>query len=363
MGLVVVLASCSLWFGLPQRLLHKLSDFAAISVTLLGFICISIPSDLLGGYFLPRRHLRTQIGLRTFLAAWLRGVLSQALILGLCAMLLLKAGRWGGNGAAIGCFTLLMLVLIAAQSPVARLVANLPVTVQSHLVDEPRGQTSASSQLPHVLFRSSDQGFVGGWVGFPRAERLIVPDHWQRDLVPDLLAAELTRRRGAIATGARTRGLLIALLWNVLGFSLACFLPGSSPGTAPGLVQAALWFTLWSFAGLLTLPSLNRPAVLELDRFALKQGVSRETLAATISRLDSFQDDEPQRGRWIERIFHPIPSVESRIAVLHEADSRVGGWQCARTTLYLSWACFGFLARAVHCNAGRPALWVLFPGD
>lgn len=178
-----------------------------------------------------------------------------------------------------------------------------------------------------------------------------------------MLAAELTRRRGALATGARTRGLLTAMIWNVMGFSLACVMPGSYLGDAPGLVQAALWFTLWSFVGLLTLPSLNRPAVLEIDRFALAEGVSREVLAATISRLDGLQDDEPSRTKWIERVSHPIPSVESRIAAFSDDSSRYGAWHCARTALYLSWACFGFLSRAVHCNAGKPELWVLFPGD
>ena len=361
---MVLLASGSLWFGLPHRLLRGVSDSVAVSVTLLSFICLSIPSDLLGGYLLPRQHDRTQIGPQAFLMAWVRGVFSQALLLGLCAMLLLKAGRWGGNGAEIVCFTLLMLVLVAAQSPVAQLVADLAKVSRSTAAGKGSGQTSASVPLPTAVFRSSDAGFVGGLVGFPTAERLIVPDRWQHDLSPDSLAAELTRRQGAIVTGGRTRGLLIALVWNVLGFSLACRMPGSSPGDAPGLVQCALWFTLWSFVGLLTLPSLNRPAVLRLDRFALEQGVSPQVLAATISRLDSFQDDEPERTKWVERVFHPIPSVRSRVAALGETRARAGGgWHCARTTLYLSWACFGFLARAVHCNAGRPSLWVLFPGD
>jgi hypothetical protein len=31
--------------------------------------------------------------------------------------------------------------------------------------------------------------------------------------------------------------------------------------------------------------------------------------------------------------------------------------------LYLSWAGIGGLSRAVHCNVGRPPLWVLLPGD
>jgi hypothetical protein len=35
----------------------------------------------------------------------------------------------------------------------------------------------------------------------------------------------------------------------------------------------------------------------------------------------------------------------------------------ARTALPMSWCCLGLLGRAVHCNAGRPELWVLLPTD
>jgi hypothetical protein len=344
-------------------LLGRLSDSAALSATLFSFICVSIPCDVIGGYYLPRLHNRTQIRPHIFFAAWLRGVLSQALIVGLCAAAILQAGRWGGTGAGITCFTLLMLILVAAQSMLARLVGGLTTMSRGIVSETEKDRAGVALHLPSAFFRSSDPGFVGGLVGFPTAERLIIPDAWHQGLPSEVLATELTRRMGAIATGARTRGLIVALAWNVLGFALACHMPGASLRDVPGLVQTALWFTLWSFVGLLTLPSINRPGVLEADRFALGQGVSPEVLTATVSRLDGLQDDEPSRTAWIERIFHPIPSVEHRIAALSDVRPRSGAWQCARTTLYLSWACFGFLSRAVHCNAGRPELWVLFPGD
>jgi hypothetical protein len=35
----------------------------------------------------------------------------------------------------------------------------------------------------------------------------------------------------------------------------------------------------------------------------------------------------------------------------------------ARHALYLAWGALSPLARAVHCNVGRPALWVVWPGD
>jgi hypothetical protein len=33
----------------------------------------------------------------------------------------------------------------------------------------------------------------------------------------------------------------------------------------------------------------------------------------------------------------------------------------ARSNLYYSWATFTLLGRAVHCNVGRPSLWVFPP--
>lgn len=367
-GLLVLVASASLWLGLPRRFLSGLSGPAAIAITLLSFIALSVPSDALGGYYLPRLHGRTKISRAGFLAAWFRGVVSQAMVLGVCAATILESARWGGNRAGIACFASWMVILLLGQSLIARFVGGLKMSSVVSSADELENhiklpKTPSPISVQSIVSQSSDPGFVGGLVGLPGCERLILPAAWWNDLTVDVLATELTRRQGVLATGSRTRGLLVALIWNLVGFIVSSNMPGSSIADAAGLIQCSLWFTLWSFLGLLTLPSINRLGVLGADRFALDQGISAAAISAAISRLDSLQDDEPIRTRWIERIFHPIPSVERRIAALGDADSPRGAWQCARTTLYLSWACFGFLSRAVHCNAGRPELWVLFPGD
>jgi hypothetical protein len=357
-----------LWFGLPHRFLSGLSSPAAIAITLFCFIALSVPSDVLGGYYLPRLHGRTNISRARFLAAWLRGVVLHAMVLGLCAAAIIEVAQWGGNWAGIVCFASLMVSLLLAQSLIARFVGGLKISsvvyaanvLENHIK---LPDTAVPITIQSVVFQSTDPGFVGGIVGLPGRERLMLPAAWWNDLTVDVLATQLTRRKGVLATGSRTRGLFVALIWNLVGFIVSSHMPGSSLADAAGLIQCALWFTLWSFVGLLTLPSINRPGVLEADRFALDQGISVTEIAIVISRLDGLQDDEPSRTRWVERIFHPIPSVERRIAALGDAHSSKGAWQCARTTLYLSWACFGFLSRAVHCNAGRPELWVLFPGD
>ena len=40
-----------------------------------------------------------------------------------------------------------------------------------------------------------------------------------------------------------------------------------------------------------------------------------------------------------------------------------GAWNLARTALYLSHVGLSQLPRVVHCNVGRPELWVYLPTD
>jgi Zn-dependent protease with chaperone function len=160
-------------------------------------------------------------------------------------------------------------------------------------------------------------------------------------------------------SGAWLRGVVGAVGFNCVGVVLSLLYPGLTPTKFVALS------TLWSFLGVLVLPSLSRPAVFASDRLALDAGVAPEALKETILALDRRQDNEPERPQHIETIFHPIPSAGTRIRAIESQKelSKIGGWQLLRTALYLSWASGSLLSRAVHCNIGRPELWVYFPGD
>ena len=104
-----------------------------------------------------------------------------------------------------------------------------------------------------------------------------------------------------------------------------------------------------------------------IDKRILAAGASTDYFQRAMARLDSFQDDEPERSRWVEAIFHPVPSVANRTSVTSAGEvtkmERPIAWHAARMTLFMSWACMGTLVRAVHCNVGRPELWVMLPTD
>jgi hypothetical protein len=212
-----------------------------------------------------------------------------------------------------------------------------------------------------IAVRHRDVGFTGGIVGFGKSARIVIPQAWLQTLSRDELATAIARRAVAVQSGSYSRGLAIAFGWNLIGFGLCTQLPGAGVTSVAALVTAFCGFTLWSFFGLLVLPTLSRNASLHIDGILGRKGTPKILIWDTAFSLDQMQDSEPHRSKWIETIFHPIPNVSSRNR--RQPNSKLVAWNVARTTLFFSWACFGMLSRAVHCNVGRPELWTMLPTD
>ena len=302
-GAFVLLAAFALALDWPRQLAEA---GYALPTAIAAYLLLSLPLDLLGGYLLPRRYQRPTPTLPAFLARLLCAQLVHAAFLYLAANALEAAAAEAGLPGLLAAAAAGMLALLLARPLVAPLLGG-------------RAPLSAMAAL---------------------------------------------RLRAAAQNGSRLRGILVALAWNLAGLAVSASATGADLSRPDGILTLACGFTLWSFLGLLILPSLSRPAVLATDRALLARGVTRAALEASIREVDKEQDDEPVRAPWVERIFHPIPSVSVRLAALDRpAAPRWGADEAARLTLYLSWACLGLLSRAVHCNSGRPDYWVYLPRD
>ena len=99
----------------------------------------------------------------------------------------------------------------------------------------------------------------------------------------------------------------------------------------------------------------SRRGVAKVDQNLLAAGCPPKVMARTIALLDDLQDRERQRGSFVEMIFHPVPSVQSRLRGPRAIGVK-GCWDAARSAVHLSVASLGLLGRAVHCNCGRPSL-------
>jgi len=323
--------------------------------------------DLVGGTLLVRRRDWASV----WFARWARGAATQWTIwmVGAAALLWtarLTSGRLSATQAlllSVGVFSVLQLLLAVLRGSLARVVAALPVQSMS----EPVRVAAARAALdPHQLriVDTRDEGFVGGYAGL-RADTLIVPLRWTQLPTPAFVAA-LVRRRVIGARGGHLRGVVGAIAWNTTGCAVVLVLTHAALSTVAGIMTLAAGMTLWAFAGVLLLPTLSRAAVFAVDREAAQQLGVRD-VAQAIELLDRWQDDEPARPRLVETIFHPVPSRTARLARLSSAAGGGLRWyhthHIARHALWLSWAAFTPISRLVHCNVGRPALWVMLPGD
>ena len=367
-GTIVVIALAMIVGQLPIRMFpdhrswHSL-DFVSLIGFLVGFLILMIPFDLLGGYVLPRRHGRDAIKLWDFACQWTTGVLVQSTLFMLTAIAILAAGRSAGLAGSLSVVAVAAFGNLAVQGLLVRLTTRGVWQQQSEQL------TAVLQQLEAWGFRkpriaavdNADIGFTGGVIGYPGFETIIVPRRWLEQLSNSQLAAAIARRVEAVQSGSRTRGMFVALFWVLSGFALSALVPGAGVDSVAGLVTLFCGYTCWLFVGLLVLPTVSRFASYEIDRKVNERGVPKELLDETAASLDRLQDDEPERSHLVETIFHPVPSVSNRRKSLPRPNS--GAWHAARMTLFLSWACLGLLSRAVHCNAGRPELWVMLPAD
>lgn len=346
---------------LPETEFWRLADVGALSGFVLAFVLFMLPFDLLGGYVLPRAHGRETRSFFEFLRHWVLGVAIQSVLFVLTGLGILAGGRAAGLPGALAVIGFTAIGYLIFQRSLAGTMAGRvwqPEGLPSGAIGEERWGNANVVIVDHI-----DPGFTGGVVGWPGREAIVVPRTWFTLLSTGELSVAIARRFQAIASGTRLRGVFVAMAWILCGFAISAVLPGGGVRSVAQLVTTCCGFTCWMFLGLLTLPTVSRMASYAVDRRVVEQGVSAELLDSTLKKLDQLQDDEPKRARWIERIFHPVPSVDNRRRLTRDSAPPFGAWHAARITLFLSWSCLGLLSRAVHCNVGRPELWVLLPTD
>lgn len=363
-GTVTVLSAFALLLDAPGRIpaltVSWLADVGWIALLLSVQAVVLFPFDLFGGWMLPREYGRSGEGLRSFVLRWFVAAALFAAVLGLAGVVLLAAARWGGAPGAVLAFGLMSLAQLMLQPSLATVIGG-------ERLRWARGGEAAADLGPRTRVLESRHAHVtGGAYGLPGRTAWVFASRWlpERRFVDQ--AALLRRRHWITASGARDRGVLLALGWNLVALLLVIALYGA-PDSVAGLYRLALVSTLWSFIGVLLLPTPSRLAVFQADAAALGGGADAAALAADISTLDRDQDDEPERSAGVEAIFHPIPAPVHREAALRAergpALASWGAWHAARTALYLSWSGLGLLGRAVHCNVGRPEAWVFLPSD
>ena len=365
-GSVVSIAAFAWAIGLPSQYFSTGQMFGVGELlqlcTVAGLFMLWLaPLDFLGGYLLPAKYQKSDQKLGEWLRGYVTAAFSQSLLFVIFGSLIVISSQAFGvfGGAALISLGIVTCFFVRNRFVLSRESKNIASDekIQDAIDTIQTWQTFVPKT---VVVKHKDRGFTGGIIGFGKHAQIVIPEAWL-SFDREQLAVAIARRAVAINSGSYTMGLLFAFVWNACGFLLCSLIPGAELVSVAGLVTTVCGFTLWSFLGLLTLPTLSRNASLKIDQQLTKQGMPSELIRSAAFTMDQLQDGEPERPQFIEAIFHPVPNVTSRNRT--EPVGGLAAWNVARTTLFFSWACLGFLSRSVHCNVGRPELWTMLPTD
>ncbi len=368
-GTIVTISVVALCTRLAERVFGSIDQsyfhwFRNILLFTIAYELISVPFDVTG-FFIERKFHKNLQSLFGYLCELGKSSIKHGVLLLSSAFLFAYAAENAGLPGVVISTIALGTFYTWKQAEIARFLSNLTFSEPSQ---EMRGTfvKNRSNTVALVMGNSADKGFTGGVVGLPRGESLVIPEGWLTDLSEQELWAEITRRNAAIESGSRTRGIIGALFFVVCGVtaaaSLTAFCYKLPLQSSAGIIDVSLISTLWSFAGLLILPSLNQKGVIEADNMALAKGVRQDLLARTINKIDATMENEAVRSNAVQFVFHPIPTPGRRVMAWN-VETGPGAWHIARYAVWLSLAGLGLLGRAVHCNAGRPDLWSMLPAD
>ncbi len=307
-----------------------------------GSVAVQAVFDFIGGTLLMPAPEPT---VAEFFRGWLPGVLGHTLALAVVGGLSYACFRFTGGYACA-------ILLAAAGQIFAR-------RFFLHFIGGAPTTEVAQDGTKILVADAADPAFTGGIVGFGVRAASVWPVNWRKHLSAEELASESLRRSWQAEHGLAGRTLVLILGWNVLGASIGSFafhLAERSPGEA--LFGYACWMTLWAFGSLLILPSFSRKAVFAADRAVIDAGHDPR---GWITRFPSLVGEDGGSNAAVQTIFYPVPSARMRRSHLEKPTVGFIPGSLARSNLYYSWSTFTMLGRAVHCNVGRPALWVFPP--
>jgi hypothetical protein len=344
-GFWVVFCIIALRLNLPN-LAQSYPILLVIPTSILAYIVISFPFDFMGGYSLPKKYNRTSHSFQQWLFSWVKGISAQGLCLLVLSLVLWQVCSFNQFWTQVLGVIGLQLCLAIFQPVFAAWIG------QFEKIKKSNGQK---------VWKSEDIGFTGGVTALGQS---IIPEQWQAALDDEQLSWVQQRRDAIAKQPVNLFGVFLAIGFNTAGFITITNLFGLQFQYSSDWMTLVFGFTLWSFLGVLVLPVVSQMAALRLDS-ENQNNTAPAVITSTVTQLDKWQDEEPARHPWIQRIFHPLPSVEQRINLIDEPKktSTSGFWHAARRALYYSWPMMNLINRAVHCNVGRPDLWVFLPSE
>ncbi len=341
-GVWVLASAGGLFWLAPSRALSigpiHLFEILVAAVVLQSFF------DFIGGAVLMPEP-RPTFG--RFLRTWIRGMLAHSALLVAVGVASYCSFRLTG-GFALAVLSCSFGLILARRDVL-------------HLMTGIRARPSTVNGAACWSADSRDPSFTGGVCGLGGRAIVLLPESWNAQLNAAQLETVVSRRLWEVERNIPVRSYLLVLFWNLAGCGIGSVLLDLSWRTAEhAILLQSCWMTLWGFIALLLLPTLSRSSVFAADRAIQMKGCDPKSW---ILQFPKITGEDGNSKIALQRIFYPIPSSSERLQQLENPVSLPVLGNVARTNLFVSLATLSLLGRAVHCNVGRPELWVFPPSD
>lgn len=312
--------------GLSEALYRILGSDGLFMVAVIGlYLLISLPLDWWSGRWVEQRGGKALAPIGGWLGAWLQGSLLQGALFFVGGLLLLTLQRafgvqwWLAAGIA---YAVGYLLLVLAQPYLLYLA---PIRLERETrpqVQQLARQLATRYGLPAPsIWRytaADDNDWNGGWIGLGPTRRLLLSASAAEQLDEPTLRFVLSHEFGHLRGRHQWWSLLASIGWTAL--TLVVVAQVVDPlllGSAAVLPPIAIGVSALMLLGLPVLSALARRMELAADQSYLEQGGNAAGLAAALRALAQQNHVVAEIRPGTEGIFHPLPSIATRVAAAH----------------------------------------------
>lgn len=307
------------------------SSNRSIFLTILCYFCfvslVNGPLDFISGFFLEKKAGRYSYASKQWIFHWIAGSFAFIILQTTGGCLLVFILHKLSYGFFIGIF-LLIVATVAVQRWHFFLIPSLlkKPCPPSHEYLSQLARELFSLGLKKMMeekilyFYESEDGVSvnGGSIGWGDQRRYMISSASAALLTPRELALLICRDETIIGPQKIRKYFYYSLIYCVLGLVVACYLVLNMKFSlfwSQWLFSISL-LSSWFFLALFLFPSYSRKKHLIADAQIITHGVDKKEYADLLKKLQPLNSTEDKTSTLIETIFHPIPTLKSRLQQL-----------------------------------------------
>jgi STE24 endopeptidase len=322
----------TIFFLIAFRVISFPADsLGTIFLMILSYFCfvslINVPVDFLSGFVLEKKAGRYSYSSRQWTFQWLAGSLVFIILQTAGGSLLALVVYQAFYGFIIGILLLIVAAVVVQRWHFFLIPSALkkpyPLSHEylTQLAQElfPLGLKRVMEEEILYFYESEDGVSVnGGSIGWGAQRRYMISSASAVLLTPRELALLIWRDETMISSQDMRKHFYYSVAYCVVGLVAACYLTLS--------IELPLfwsrWFlsvallSSWFFLALFILPSYSRKKHRVADAMVINHGVNKIEYTDLLKKLQILNSSEHKTSTLIETVFHPIPTLDSRLQQL-----------------------------------------------